>query len=122
MMEFFTQVFVPFWGVVFMVAGTFFVLAGSVGVLRLPDFYTRLHAAGMTDTLGAELVILGLVLQAGVSQTSLKLLLVAFILFMTSPTATHAVVNAAYQARLKPLQGRLRAPDPAVPRDSTAAY
>ncbi|PHR59165.1 MAG: cation:proton antiporter [Robiginitomaculum sp.] len=93
-------------------AGVFFVLAGAVGVLRLPDFYTRMHAAGMTDTLGAELVILGLMVQAGFSQTSLKLFLVAFLLFITSPTASHALANAAHQAGLKPLLGKFRAPTP----------
>lgn len=93
------------------IAGLFFVLGGTLGVLRLPDFFTRLHAAGMTDTLGAELIILGLIIQAGFSQMSLKLLLVAFFLFITSPTATHAVASAAYQAGLKPLLGPHRAPD-----------
>lgn len=92
--------------------GVFFVLAGAIGVIRLPDFYSRLHAAGMTDTLGAELVIFGLMVQAGFSQTSLKLLLVAFFLFVTSPAASHAVANAAYQAGLKPLLGKFRAPHP----------
>jgi multicomponent Na+:H+ antiporter subunit G len=92
--------------------GMIFVLAGAIGILRLPDFYTRMHAAGMTDTLGAELVIFGLMIQAGFSQTSLKLLLVAFFLFITSPTATHAVSNAAHQAGLKPLLGKFRAPHP----------
>lgn len=92
--------------------GLFFVMAGAFGVLRLPDFYTRLHAAGMTDTLGAELIIIGLILQAGFSQLSLKLLFVAVFLLLTSPTATHAVANAAYQAGLKPLLGKYRAPDP----------
>ena len=91
-------------------AGVFFVLAGAVGVIRLPDFYTRMHAAGMTDTLGAELIIFGLVLQAGFSQTSLKLLIIAFLLFLTSPTATHAVANAANHAGVKPLLGKYRAP------------
>jgi multicomponent Na+:H+ antiporter subunit G len=93
-------------------AGTFFVIAGSIGVLRLPDLYTRMHAAGMTDTLGAEWVILGLMVQSGFSQTSLKLLLIAFFLFLTSPTASHAVANAAHQAGLKPLLGKFRAPHP----------
>jgi len=91
--------------------GLFFVLAGTLGVLRLPDFFTRLHAAGMTDTLGAEMVLIGLIIQAGFTQMSLKLLLVAFFLLMTSPTATHAVANAAYQAGLKPLLGKYKAPD-----------
>ena len=94
------------------ITGLFFVLGGTLGVLRLPDFFTRLHAAGMTDTLGAELVLLGLIIQAGFSLMSVKLLLVALFLFITSPTATHAVASAAYQAGLKPLLGPYRAPDP----------
>lgn len=92
--------------------GLFFVLAGTIGVLRLPDFFTRLHAAGMTDTLGAELIIIGLMIQSGFSQMSLKLLLVAIFLLMTSPTATHAVANAAHNAGLKPRLGKYRAPEP----------
>lgn len=91
-------------------AGIFFVLAGTFGVLRLPDFYSRLHAAGMTDTLGAELILLGLIIQSGFSQMSLKLMLVGFLLLVTSPTATHAVAHAAYKAGLKPVLGRYRAP------------
>lgn len=93
------------------IAGIFFVLAGTLGVLRLPDFYTRLHAAGITDTLGAELILIGLIIQSGFTQLSLKLLIVAFFLFITSPTATHAVAHAAYQAGLKPKLGKYRAPD-----------
>jgi len=93
------------------IGGLFFVLAGTLGVLRLPDFYTRLHAAGITDTLGAELILIGLIIQSGFTQLSLKLLIVAFFLFITSPTATHAVAHAAYQAGLKPKLGKYRAPD-----------
>ncbi|MCK5921583.1 MAG: monovalent cation/H(+) antiporter subunit G [Methylococcales bacterium] len=96
----------------FIVFGVFFVIAGAIGVLRLPDFYTRMHAAGMTDTLGAELILVGLMIQSGFSQTSLKLALIGFFLFMTSPTASHAVANAAYQAGLKPLLGKRRARSP----------
>ncbi len=92
--------------------GLFFVLGGTLGVLRLPDFYTRLHAAGMTDTLGAEMILLGLIIQAGWSPMTLKLLLVGLFLLVTSPTATHAVASAAHQAGLKPLLGKYRAPDP----------
>ena len=92
-------------------AGLFFVLAGTLGVLRLPDFYTRLHAAGMTDTLGAELILVGLIIQSGFTQMSLKLLIVGFFLFVTSPTATHAVAHAAYKAGLKPKLGKYRAPN-----------
>lgn len=80
-----------------MALGLVFVLAGATGVMRLPDFYTRMHAAGVTDTLGAELIIMGLVLQAQDWQTVAKLLLVGLLLFMTSPTATHAIANAAHR-------------------------
>lgn len=93
-----------------MVGGVFFVLAGAIGVLRLPDFYMRMHAAGMTDTLGAEMTILGLMVQAGFSQNSLKLALIAFLLFLTSPTATHAVVGAAHHSGLKPMLGKYKSP------------
>lgn len=93
---------------VIVAAGLFFMLAGAIGVLRLPDFYTRMHAAGMTDTLGAELVILGLMFQSGVSLMTLKLALIGLFLFLTSPTATHAVANAAYVAGVQPLLGRYR--------------
>lgn len=96
--------------VIMLAGGLFFVLAGAVGVIRLPDFYTRLHAAGMTDTLGAELILFGLILQADGWQVIAKLLLVAFFLFVTSPTATHAVAHAAYKAGEKPKLGRWRAP------------
>lgn len=95
-----------------MTGGVFFVIAGAVGVVRLPDFYTRMHAAGITDTLGAECILLGLIVQSGLSQTSLKLALIAFLLFITSPTASHAVANAAHHAGLRPLLGAFRAPHP----------
>ena len=85
-----------------MAAGVVFVLAGAIGVMRLPDFYTRMHAAGVTDTLGAELIMIGLILQAGWSALSLKLALIGVFIFLTSPTASHAVANAAYRAGLKP--------------------
>jgi len=93
------------------VSGAIFVLAGALGVLRMPDFFTRMHAAGMTDTLGAEFILLGLMLQAGFSQMTLKLLLVAFFLFLTSPTATHAIANAALKSGLKPQLGPYKAPE-----------
>ena len=70
--------------------GGFFVLAGGIGVLRLPDFYTRIHAAGVTSTMGAWLILVGLALQAGWSLVTIKLGLIFLFLFFTSPTtATH---------------------------------
>ena len=84
-------------------AGSIFVLIGAFGLVRLPDFYTRLHAAGITDTLGAELILLGLMFQAGLSLITVKLILISLFIFFTSPTATHAVANAARVMGLKPL-------------------
>ena len=75
--------------------GIFFVFAAGLGVLRLPDFFTRIHAAGMTDTLGVELILLGLIIQSGFTLLSLKFIFVGFFLLVTSPTATHAIADAA---------------------------
>lgn len=83
-------------------AGAFFVIVGAVGVYRFPDFYTRLHGAGITDTMGAELILLGLILQAGFSLIAVKLIFIGLFLFITSPTATHAIANAALTAGLRP--------------------
>lgn len=91
--------------------GVFFVLAGALGVLRLPDFFTRIHAAGMTDTLGLELILIGLIIQSGFTLLSLKFLLVGFFLLLTSPTATHAIADAAFHAGLKPFLGHYKSPD-----------
>ena len=82
--------------------GGFFLLVGSVGLIRLPDFWARLHGAGIIDTLGVELMLLGMIFQAGLTQTTIKLLLIGVFIFFTSPTATHAVANAAFVAGLRP--------------------
>ncbi|MBH67921.1 MAG: hypothetical protein CMM58_06180 [Rhodospirillaceae bacterium] len=82
--------------------GSIFVLIGAIGLVRLPDFYTRMHAAGITDTLGAELLLLGMMLQAGLSLVTVKLILISLFIFFTSPTATHAVANAARVMGLRP--------------------
>ncbi len=82
--------------------GSLLVLTGALGMLRLPDFYTRMHAAGITDTLGADLILLGLMVQAGFSLVTVKLLLIGAFLFFTSPTSTHAIANAAFTSGLKP--------------------
>jgi multicomponent Na+:H+ antiporter subunit G len=84
-------------------AGGLFVLIGTLGLLRLPDFYTRLHAAGITDTLGVELMLFGMMIQAGFSLITVKLILISMLIFFTSPTATHAVANAARVMGLKPV-------------------
>jgi multicomponent Na+:H+ antiporter subunit G len=79
-------------------------LIGGAGIHRFPDFYSRLHAAGITDTLCAGLFLVGLGLQAGVSLPGFKLLLIFAFLFFASPTATHALAHAAQHAGLEPIE------------------
>ena len=83
-------------------AGVFFLFTGAIGLLRFPDFYTRMHAAGKCDTLGALLVLTGLACYSGVALVSVKILLIAVFIFLTSPTATHAIARSAlkHQAAL----------------------
>jgi len=85
------------------VVGGFFMLAGSFGMIRLPDFWSRTHAASIIDSAGAGLILLGLILQAGFTLVTVKLLLIGLFLFITGPTASHAVANAAYISGLRPL-------------------
>lgn len=87
---------------VLLAAGTFFVFVGGLGVMRMPDFYTRMHAASLTDTGGAALIIAGLLLQGGLTLAPLKLLAIFLFLFLTSPTASYALANAALLSGLKP--------------------
>ena len=86
-----------------LVAGGFFCVVGAVGMLRMPDFFTRMHAASVVDTLGAGLILLGLMLQAGLTLVTVKLLMIAVLIMFASPTATHALARAAMQRGLEPL-------------------
>jgi multicomponent Na+:H+ antiporter subunit G len=86
-----------------LVAGGVFCIVGAVGLLRMPDFYTRMHAASVVDTLGATLVLLGLMLQAGFTLVAVKLLMVGVLIYFASPTATHALARAAMVRGLQPL-------------------
>ncbi len=85
-----------------LLAGGFFCIVGAVGMLRMPDFYTRMHAASVVDTLGAGLVLLGLLLQAGPTLVAVKLLMLGGLIFFASPTATHALARAALARGLQP--------------------
>jgi multicomponent Na+:H+ antiporter subunit G len=89
--------------VVLLGAGLFFHGVAALGVLRMPDFYTRLHAASLTDSMGTILVLAGVALQAGWSLAGLKLVAILVFLLLTSPTATYALANAAHFAGLRPL-------------------
>ena len=87
---------------IIIVLGAGFSIVGAIGLLRFPDFYTRLHAAGITDTLGAWLILFGVLLQVESWLVATKLVLIVVFLFFTSPTATHALARAALASGLKP--------------------
>ena len=88
-----------------LVSGGTFCIIGGLGLLRLPDVYARMHAAGITDTLGAGLMLGGLMLQGGLSLVSVKLVLILVFLLFTSPASTYALANAAYRRGVAPLLG-----------------
>lgn len=77
-------------------------IVGGIGMHRFPDFYTRLHAASITDSLCAALFLLGLGFQAGLSLATLKLFLIFIFIFVTTPTASHSLANAAMHGGLQP--------------------
>ena len=89
--------------------GTFFFFGATVGLLRFPDFYTRMHATGKSDTLGAFLVVLGIALynlehglNLGSVLTSIKVIFIAVFIFLANPTATHAITKAGLDAGVVP--------------------
>ncbi len=85
-----------------LLVGSFFALVGGIGLLRLPDFFCRIHGGGVTDTMGAGLVLLGLMLHAGIGLVTVKLLMISFFLLITSPTSAHALAKAAISHGLDP--------------------
>ena len=93
---------------VLLFAGVFFLTGGAIGILRFPDFYSRLHPAGKLDTLGSFLAMTAFALynlhhfSLGALLTSLKILLIIVFVFVSSPTATHAIVDAGVRAGLAP--------------------
>ncbi|MHC4163543.1 MAG: monovalent cation/H(+) antiporter subunit G [Planctomycetota bacterium] len=93
-----------------LVAGGLFGLIGGLGLLRLPDFYARMHGSGITDTCGAWLVLLGLMLQAGLGLVTVKLVMIGLLLALTSPTSTHALAKSAWTHGLKPFTRKEEGP------------
>ena len=84
-----------------LMGGCFFIVTGGVGLLRLPDVYSRMHASGLMDTMGVGLFLAGLMLQAGLSMVTVKLALILVFILFTSPTATYALANAVYGGGLR---------------------
>lgn len=89
-----------------LLGGAFFSAVGALGLVRMPDFYTRVHAASVTDTLGAGLLLTGMILQAGLSLIAAKLVVIGLLIFFTSPTSTHALCKAALTHGLRPVLNR----------------
>ena len=87
---------------VLLAAGGACVFIGGLGALRLPNFYTRIHAASLTDTMATLLIFSGMMLQAGLTLASVKLFAIMVFLLLTGPTATYALANAALLSGLKP--------------------
>lgn len=86
-----------------LLAGGAFALVGAVGLVRMPSFFTRMHAASLVDTLGAGLILLGLAVQAGFTLVTFKLVAIGVLLLFASPTATHALAKAAVARGIDPL-------------------
>ena len=89
-------------GFVLLGLGSVFILIGCIGLIRFPDFFTRLHAAGLIDTLGAGLILLGLMIESGWTLNAAKILIILLFLFFTSPVSSHSLVKAALTSGLIP--------------------
>ena len=92
-------------------SGVFFLLVGSIGLVRLPDFYTRIHAAAKADTLGLGLAVVGLAIHEGLTITTAKLLVVALFVALTNPVGIHALARAAHITGLQPWHPGRPAPE-----------
>ena len=84
------------------IIGVFLFASGTLGLIRLPDFYCRMHATGKCDTLGALLVLTGLALYNGFNLVSLKIIFIVVFIFLANPTATHAIGRAALVNGVQP--------------------
>ncbi len=88
--------------IIFIVAGLFFLIVAAIGVIRLPDVFSRSHAVSLTDSLGAFLMLIGIALHEGMGINKLKILVVLALLFILNPVITHATIRAALRSGLKP--------------------
>jgi multicomponent Na+:H+ antiporter subunit G len=98
---------------ILILAGSAFTVIGAFGLVRMPELFTRMHAASVTDTLGVGLLLLGMMLQAGLSLVSAKLLFILALFFFTGPVVTHALAQVALHERIAPMlsedrRGRLK--------------
>ncbi len=106
-------------GWVLILAGSVFLVTGAIGLIRFPDFWSRLHALSVLDSAGVLLLLAGMCIQGGWSLVTVKLVIIGLFLLITGPTATHALANAALVSGLRPLPGT-GGPDP-VTEDPAAS-
>ena len=88
--------------IIFIVAGLFFLIVAAIGVIRLPDVFSRSHAVSLTDSLGAFLILIGIAFHEGLDKNMLKILVVLSLLYIQNPVIAHATVRAALRSGLKP--------------------
>ena len=88
--------------IILIVIGLFFLIVGSIGMIRLPDVFARAHAVSLTDSLGALFVLLGLAVYEGISPNLLKILVVLGLIYLLNPVISHATIRAAYRSGLRP--------------------
>lgn len=93
---------------IFCLAGLFFLVVAAIGMIRLPDVFTRSHAVSLTDSLGAFLLLIGLAIHEGVSMNVLKILAVLALLYLQNPVIAHATLRAAVRAGLRPWKEEAR--------------
>ncbi|RKD97387.1 monovalent cation/H(+) antiporter subunit G [Halopiger aswanensis] len=93
-----------FWAIVVLLGlGVFFTLVSTIGVLRLPDIYSRAHTASQTDTLGAGFALAAVALAFGWQHAAVYTVLLLFFIFITNPTAAHAIARSAAESGVEPL-------------------
>jgi multicomponent Na+:H+ antiporter subunit G len=88
--------------IIFICGGLFFLIVAAIGVIRLPDVFSRSHAVSLTDSLGAFLILVGIALHDGLGKNMLKILVVLALLYILNPVIAHATIRAAIRAGLKP--------------------
>ncbi|PKM79241.1 MAG: cation:proton antiporter [Firmicutes bacterium HGW-Firmicutes-13] len=90
---------------IILLCGLFFFMVGVLGLLRLPDVYTRLHATTKCDTLGIGLILFSLILYQGFTAASVKLAIIIIFIWLSNPTAAHAIAKAAYSVDIPMVSG-----------------
>ena len=100
-----------------LMAGAIFSIIGGIGMIRMPDLFSRMHAAGMVDTIGMALIAIGLMFQAGASLVTVKLIIIVLFVVFTSPTSTHALAKAAQHGAVRPLVDRSATKDRDKPKN-----